>query len=999
MVKKSPEVNNAENYPDNIPKISIHQEGDESILKTLRIKNLNRIILGHININSLRNKFDQLKEFVMGKIDILIISETKLDQTFPTGQFLMHGYSDPFRLDRTAHGGGILIFIREDIPSKLLTTHSIPKDIECILFEINLHGKKWLVCSGYNPHKHSIKKFLDHLSKALDTYFQLYDNIIIIGDFNCEETETHMSTFCENYILKNLVKEPTCYKNLEKPSCIDLILTNRNKSFINTSVVETGLSDHHKLILTVLKSNFIKLKPKTVEYRCYKNFNDTIFKSDLQKKLSKISTLSYNEFESRFLEVLDKHAPCKRKEIRGNESPFMTKALKKAIMKRTKTRNKYLKNNTLENKNDYKRMRNFCVSLVKKSKKEYYNNINTKNIIDNKKFWKTVKPMFSDKVKQTQNISLVENENIITDHKEVAQTFNQFFINVVPNLNITIPNYNITITDGITDKVEVAIKKYETHPSIIKIKYSIKTNKCFSFTHVTEEDVLSIVKSLDPAKSTTNKNIPIKILKSNIDVCIKELTSIFNNMIDTSIFPNNLKKADVTPVHKKGDRTMVSNYRPVSVLPTVSKIFEKLLSQQINSYIKMYLCDDLCGFREGFSSQHCLTVMIESIREVLDKGGIAGALLTDLSKAFDCIQHDLLIAKMHAYGFSLNSLHLMYNYLSDRKQRTKINSSFSDWVDIVFGVPQGSVLGPLFFNIQINDIFFFAKKSKITNFADDNTPFTCGKSTEEVIQNLLNDANLLMKWFDDNGLKLNEGKCKLLILSRRNIDVSIKIGNATIRNTNSEKLLGITIDSKLTFNEHVKNLCKKASQKLHALARIANYMSQEKLRIIMKAFVTSQFGYCPLVWMHHSRTLNARINKIHERALRLVYKDNSSTFNELLHKDLSVTIHEKNIKVLLTEMYRVENSLSPKIMNTIFPTRNICYPLRCARKYGTNLVKTTMYGTETIRFRGPRLWQKIPDKIKYSRSLNEFKSQIKNWHGLKCDCRLCKIYIQNIGFI
>ena len=130
MVKKSPEVNNAENYPDNIPKISIHQEGDESILKTLRIKNLNRIILGHININSLRNKFDQLKEFVMGKIDILIISETKLDQTFPTGQFLMHGYSDPFRLDRTAHGGGILIFIREDIPSKLLTTHSIPKDID-----------------------------------------------------------------------------------------------------------------------------------------------------------------------------------------------------------------------------------------------------------------------------------------------------------------------------------------------------------------------------------------------------------------------------------------------------------------------------------------------------------------------------------------------------------------------------------------------------------------------------------------------------------------------------------------------------------------------------------------------------------------------------------------------------------------------------------------------------------------------------------------------------
>ena len=178
----------------------------------------------------------------------------------------------------------------------------------------------FLICSGYGNEytEHEMNSLvysdiLRYTSKALDTYFQLYDNIIIIGDFNCEETETHMSTFCENYTLKKLVKEPTCYKNLEKPSCIDLILTNRNKSFINTSVVESGLSDHHKLILTVLKSKFTKLKPKTVEYRSYKNFNETSFRSDLQEKLSKISTLRYNEFESRFLDVLDTHAPCKRK--------------------------------------------------------------------------------------------------------------------------------------------------------------------------------------------------------------------------------------------------------------------------------------------------------------------------------------------------------------------------------------------------------------------------------------------------------------------------------------------------------------------------------------------------------------------------------------------------------------------------------------------------------------------------------------------------------------
>ena len=181
-------------------------------------------------------------------------------------------------------------------------------------------------------------------------------------------------------------------------------------------------------------------------------------------------------------------------------------------------------------------------------------------------------------------------------------------------------------------------------------------------------------------------------------------------MIDNAEFPDSLKRADVTPVHKKGDTSLMNNYRPISVLPTLSKLFEKLLYQQINSYINKYLNSGLCGFREGFSAQHCLITMTEKIKNVLDKGGIGGALLTDLSKAFDCIQHDLLIAKLHAYGFNMKSLKLLNNYLYNRKQRTKINSTFSEWVNIIFGVPQGSILGPLLFNISMT--YFFLKKKQ-----------------------------------------------------------------------------------------------------------------------------------------------------------------------------------------------------------------------------------------------------------------------------------------------
>ena len=551
-----------------------------------------------------------------------------------------------------------------------------------------------------------------------------------------------------------------------------------------------------------------------------------------------------------------------------------------------------------------------------------------------------------------------------------------------------------------SDPVLKAIKKYEHHPSILKIKENVKLGESFSFSKVCEEEISEIVKKLDPSKATTHKNIPIKIFKQHIDIYNKNVTNLINKMIEKSEFPDILKMADITPIHKKDERTSARNYRPVSVLPTLSKIFEKLLYRQTNCYIDQYLSEKTSGFREGFSAQHCLTVMIESMCKALNKGKIAAALLTDLSKPFDCILHDLLIAKMHAYGFNLGSLKLINSYLSNRKQRTKIDSSFSSWAEIILGVPQGSILGPLLFNIYINDIFFFIIESDIANYADDNTLYTSSRYCEETILKLEKDANILIKWFKDNGMKLNEEKCKLLILSKKsNNNTEIILGNETIKNSKSEKLLGITIDEKLTFNEHIGNLCKKASQKLHALARILKYMDKDKLRTIMKAFITSQFGYCPLVWMYHSRKLNNRINKIQERALRLVYNDNKSNLKELLEKDKSVTIHERNIQVLATEMYKIENSLSPEIMGTIFEKRHLQYSLRDQAAFKTSNINSTKYGTETISFRAPKIWGSVPQDIKNSKSLNEFKFKIKMWKPVGCNCRICKTYITNLGFI
>ena len=273
-------------------------------------------------------------------------------------------------------------------------------------------------------------------------------------------------------------------------------------------------------------------------------------------------------------------------------------------------------------------------------------------------------------------------------------------------------------------------------------------------------------------------------------------------------------------------------------------------------------------------------------------------------------------------------LKLVYDYLSNRKQRVNINGSFSSWQESIKGVPQGSVLGPLLFNAFINSLFFLVEETEICNYADDTTIYVCGQKLEHIVSSLKTDAQRLSKWFLDNSMKLNPDKCHLLVFGEKNNDVSVRIGATTITESVEEKLLGVTLDKNLDFKNHVSTLCRKAGQKLHALARISNYVDVEKLRIMMNAFIVSQFSYCPLVWMFHDRLVNKKISKVHERTLRIAYKDSCSNFEELLTKANSVTIHHKNLQLLATENFKTQWNLNPSFMNQIFVEKDTPYILR-----------------------------------------------------------------------
>ena len=302
------------------------------------------------------------------------------------------------------------------------------------------------------------------------------------------------------------------------------------------------------------------------------------------------------------------------------------------------------------------------------------------------------------------------------------------------------------------------LKLYENHFSVLKIKAKYKIQNKSQFKEVSADEVRKIIQSLNMKKSAISSCIPVKHLTESVDIYLPFLKDIINQSLKNGIFPDELKLAKVIPLFKKADPFDKMNYRPVSLLSHISKIFERIIFNQTNEYIELFLSNLLPGFRKNYNTQHCLLKLLEKWKEALDKGNFVDAIFMDLSKAFNTLNHDLLIAKLEAFGLSLNSLRYIRSY-SQRLQRTGVNNSFSLWKDVIAGVPQGSILGPLLCNIYINDIFLFVDTAFLRNYADDTTLYSIQNNpkSNQAIPNY--NITTLQKWFYENYMVLNPSKC------------------------------------------------------------------------------------------------------------------------------------------------------------------------------------------------------------------------------------------------
>ena len=364
-----------------------------------------------------------------------------------------------------------------------------------------------------------------------------------------------------------------------------------------------------------------------------------------------------------------------------------------------------------------------------------------------------------------------------------------------------------------------------------------------AFLHLSSllfQEVMSIKTwRLNERKPSGYDSLPPKLLKPGKDALTPPITTLVNMSIQQCVFPNCLKNAELSPVFKKDDSMNKTNFRPVSILVCFSKIFEELYCDQLLDFFNKVVSKFLSAFRKGYSCETVLIKMIEDWRKCLSEHKVIAAMLVDLSKAFDFLPHRLLLAKLSAYGLSHDSCHLLISYLSERKQRVKIGNARSSWSEIIKGVPQGSILGPLLFNVFINDIFHTIEN--VYNYADDNVLSCSGDSLQEVATSLESSTLTALEWFGKNLMKANPSKFQAIVfdLKAKADDICFSINENKVTATKCVKQLGVYIDENSNFDEHISHMCMKAARQLNSLQRIAKYLSQRTKNVVFNSFIMS----------------------------------------------------------------------------------------------------------------------------------------------------------------
>ncbi|MCP4484330.1 MAG: reverse transcriptase family protein [Flavobacteriaceae bacterium] len=612
----------------------------------------------------------------------------------------------------------------------------------------------------------------------------------------------------------------------------------------------------------------------------------------------------------------------------------------------------------------YKQFRNRVVNEIRQSKKNYYQEYFHENKSNMKMLWKGIKNIISLKPKTCDAFShLVSDDGSkISEPVNIANEFNEYFTKVADEITKKIPR---------TWKSPLS---YLANPNL----NSLIISPC------TTNEVSTAIKSSGP------NSIPVKLLKLLDDSISSDLSILINESFAIDIFPDKLKLAKVIPIFKKGVRTKTSNYRPISLLSTFSKIFEKLMQTRLQKFLET--CDVLFsmqfGFRSGHSTEHALISLTESIKTTLDNKRLGCGIFIDLQKAFDTVNHEILLNKLEHYGIRGTALAWFESYLTNRRQSVSINGYSSSMCSISCGVPQGSVLGPLLFLIYINDLPNVSSMLSFFLFADDTNIYLEAGDLNSLTQTINKELSKVKSWLDCNKLALNIDKTNFVLFhSPRKIlpdQINIKFGHKKVSRAKYVKFLGILLDEHLSWKYHITELHKKLSKTSGIFFKIRHYIPLQPLISLYHSLFSSFLSYGITAWGLTYGTYLKPLFLLQKKILRCISFQNfiapsAPIFHSLKILKLEDMIHSN----VLNFAYKAMNKLSPTCFHNFFT------PNSSVHRFGTrqvtrgdlfkSLKNTTLYGLKTIQYFGSKLWNTLPLFIRVSGSASVFRSNLKTF--------------------
>lgn len=815
---------------------------------------LPNLIISHLNIRSLYNKFEDFKTYVLShNFDIFLLSETWLSACIHNFMIDIPGYS-LFRLDRvTGKGGGVAIYVRNCNNIKHIKVIETDNTfgIENLWITCKINGNK--VCIGciYRPPDTNYRS-LQFLEDILAEILISSDNVFCLGDFNLNYLNKstvefkYLETLLESFSLTQIIKKPTRVTQ-ESSTLIDYILVNKPNIILRSNVVNMAqFSDHHLIYCLVDMPVVRNNNPKSIIVRDMKNINLEIFEMDARN----IDWYRVEEFESiddkvsflnaKILQLFNFHAPERKIRITKKLNPWITPNIKHMMKLRDKALSEYrsslrdihLTRIQTEGKwAYYKEMRNFVTASIRREKQAYIQNVLNQNHKNSQILWQTLNKL---------NVHKKYCNDEIPDELKVPDTINQYFINSVSKTSADPANIDF-FNNNIYSEVNSTMELHTvTTAEVVNIILRIKTN----------------AKGIDEISSEM-----LKMCITYCAECADAVTYIINFALKENVMPACWKHALVIPVPKKDKVSVLNDLRPISILPVLSKVIERIVYFQLKKHVDVHniLPSRQSGFRPGFSTTTALLDLTDDMLRAVDDAKVTVTVMLDYSKAFDCLDHKLLLAKLKYYGISVNALGWFETYLRHRQQQVQVTVSgskiSSDILQITRGVPQGSILGPLLFVIYTADIHHIVH-SNMHLYADDCQLYeSFNFETRQTAINKINvDLNEIHNWSVKNALSLNPLKTTVIMTGTEqqrkkiNIENMLLLDNISLAVKDNCKNLGLIFDKNLSFSQHVTKLIQSAYGRLKSVYKYKFVLSTPIKLKLVESLVLSLFDYCDVVY-------------------------------------------------------------------------------------------------------------------------------------------------------